>query len=73
MDTITYNKMDNEYKSLLSFGHDLSNMIQKEIERSEKWLLDNYGLTLKEGSKKNKEFRDKANKEYHEYLKQLKL
>lgn len=73
MDTITYNKMDNEYKSLLSFGHDLSNMIQKEIERSEKWLLDNYGLTLKEGTKKNKEFRDKVNKEYHEYIKQLKL
>lgn len=71
MDTITYNKMDNEYKSLLSFGSDLSNMIQKEIERSEKWLLDNYGLTLKEGSKKNKEFRDKTNREYHEYINQL--
>lgn len=71
MDTITYNKMDNEYKSLLAFGSGLSNMLQKEIERSEKWLLDNYGLTLKEGSKKNKEFRDKTNKEYHKYINQL--
>lgn len=68
MDTITYNKIDREYKAIIAFEKSLCNLLQKEIERSEKWLLENYGITLEQGKTMPKEFRDRTNKEYHEFI-----
>lgn len=70
MDTLTYNKIDSEYKAIIAFGKSLCDSIQKEIDRSEKWLLENYGITLEQGKTMSKEFRDKTNKEYREFVSQ---
>lgn len=70
MDNLTYNKIDTEYSSILGFGKSLLAMIDRANKRAEAWLMDNYGITLKEGAQLPKEQRDRINKEYQSYLKQ---
>lgn len=71
MDSLTNNKINAEYNSLLGFGKSLLAMIDRANERAEAWLLANYGITLKEGAKLPKEQRDAMNKEYQSHLKTI--
>lgn len=70
MDNQTYNKIDTEYNSLLSFGKSLLAMIDRANKRAEAWHMATYGITLNEGAQLPKKQRDAINKEYQSYLKQ---
>lgn len=70
MENMTYNKIDAESNNFLGLSQSLLAMIDK-IEQAEDWLIDNYSITLKEGAKLPKVQRDRINKEYKLYLKNI--